>query len=94
MKFRIPTAKEFLQDRADARWLGGYDNVRPEDLIEFATLHVQAALKAVNEQVYLSTYSGEIKGRTALGSGNNGNHPIVEINKDSILNAYPLENIK
>jgi hypothetical protein len=47
-------------------------------MIEFAKLHVEKALKNASEDVELETY------------GNFGN----SVNKDSILNSYPLENIK
>jgi hypothetical protein len=49
-----------------------------EIMIEFTKIHVEAALKEASEDVELETY------------GNFGN----SVNKDSILNAYPLENIK
>jgi hypothetical protein len=71
-----------------------YQDVVPEDLIKFTQMHVQAALKEASKKVYLSTYSGENMGKSALGSGNNGVHPIVEINTNSILNSYPLSLIK
>lgn len=48
-------------------------------MIEFAKLHVEAALKAASENVIVNNYCGE--------GG-------VKINKYSILNAYPLTNIK
>ena len=50
-------------------------------MTEFAKLHVEAALKIASE-----------KGVTELRSEGNSDDQIV--NKDSILNAYPLENIK
>jgi hypothetical protein len=49
-----------------------------EIMIEFTKLHVEAALKEASEDVELETY------------GNFGN----SVNKDSILNSYPLEKIK
>lgn len=51
-------------------------------MIEFARLHVKAALKEASEKAS-TTYSEE----PLLGE-------VYNINKDSILNAYPLENIK
>jgi hypothetical protein len=45
----------------------------------FAKLHVQAALKAANENAIISYEATDME---------------PYINKDSILNAYPLENIK
>jgi hypothetical protein len=48
-------------------------------MIEFAKLHVEAALKAASEDAHTKDvpYTDD-----------------VEVDKDSILNAYPLENIK
>lgn len=46
-------------------------------MIEFAKLHVQAALKAASENVEID-----------------GNIPEDWINKNSIINAYPIDNIK
>lgn len=53
----------------------------PELAIKFAQLHVQAALKSASENVEIDDY--DIHKQYA---------PTVNI--DSILNAYPLENIK
>ena len=46
-------------------------------MIEFAKLHVQAALEEASENVEV-----------------NGNTPQKRIDRQSILNTYPLENIK
>ena len=59
----IPTAEDFLFDNFE----GGAIN--PNILIEFAKLHVEAAL---------------------IFDANVG----ADVNKKSILNAYPIENIK
>ena len=48
-------------------------------MIAFTKLHVEAALKAAAEQVEIENDWDNQKGN---------------ISKDSILNAYPLENIK
>jgi len=48
-------------------------------MIEFTKLHVEAALKAAAEQAEIENDWDNQKGN---------------ISKDSILNAYPLENIK
>ena len=56
----------------------GNFNNTTDMLIEFAKLHREAILKSVIENVELETY------------GNFGN----SINKDSILNAYPVTLIK
>lgn len=60
--------------------------------IEFAKLHVQAALKEASEKAIAQSTRSNISSRNNqlicihLGE--------VYINKDSILNAYPLGNIK
>lgn len=60
----------------------------------YAELHVTAALEAAAENVHLSSHrDGSNEGTGAL-QFNNGNCYHVHINKDSILNAYPLTNIK
>ena len=48
-------------------------------MIEFAKLHVEAALKEANRKVIVTYYYDE--------GG-------IRVNKDSILNAYPLNLIK
>ena len=74
---KIPTAEEFILDNYEVNY------ANPEILkvmIEFAKLHVEAALKEAEKETikYISK-------------------TIIELNmynKNSILNAYPLENIK
>lgn len=70
---KMPTAEEFLKSK------NYFDSDEYEDLIiEFAKLHVEAALKSASEK---ATYSGF-------------NFASIEIDEDSILNAYPLDWIK
>ena len=58
----------------------------PEEIIEafkkFAEYHVEKALKEASE-----------KGRIE-STGSFGGYVEFELNKESVLNAYPLENIK
>lgn len=57
----------------------------PETMIEFAKIHVEAALKSAAENAELDD----------IGSHNGEewiSHTIVD--KDSILKSYPLDNIK
>lgn len=76
---KIPTAKEYLG------WaiIGNIKNpVEELKLIGFAKLHVEAALKAASQNANAYNkpkFEGDI-------------NPVVDL--DSILNAYPLENIK
>ena len=61
-----------------------------EAMIEFAKLHVEAALKEASEKIKLTDEVCEVLICEALQ-----NHWFKEyIDKDSILNSYPLENIK
>lgn len=88
----IPTAKEFLSENFEG------NAINPQILIEFAKLHVQAALKSAykNSIMYKDLGEGEdgklccVLEKTFY---DNYDNPIL-ISADSILNAYPLENIK
>jgi hypothetical protein len=81
MENNIPTARQF------------YDNHISDDcvvmMIEFAKLHVEAALKEASEKVR------QIEDPYAY-TGNTGSEYPADyiVDKDSILNAYPLTNIK
>jgi len=89
----IPTAREFYDahDSDDAVVM----------MIEFAKLHVEAALKAASKKAELNLFiKGDYKGAkwTILKDGDLYN-PMEEsimskIEKESILNSYTLENIK
>ena len=68
----IPTAEEFLETDKD------WNRTTAQMMIEFAKLHVEAALEEANRKVIVTYYYDEG----------------IRVNKDSILNAYPLENIK
>jgi hypothetical protein len=76
----IPTAEEFLNLKGVPyregikNHLGNY--ISPNELIEFAKLHVEQALKAASE-------NAETKACWYTDHDE-------EVDKDSILNAYPL----
>lgn len=79
----IPTAEEFLNmldERQGTMWTEDNEEIC-KAFIEFAKLHVEAALKEASET--------KIPGYHGDGVYNRG-----EADKDSILNSYPLENIK
>lgn len=64
----------------------GDGNVILETMKEFTKLHVAAALEAVTEEVKVNEeYSYDIYDNSIL---------TAKIDKNSILNAYPLNNIK
>lgn len=77
----IPTAEEFFKEK-----YGSNDRIAIDNAIllskEFTKLHVEAALKEASEKAS-TIYSEE----PLLGE-------VYNIDKDSILNAYPLTNIK
>ena len=64
-------------------------------MIEFAKMHVQEALKQDSEKAY-----AQGKGSTLTTKRSNfyytyaGHIGKIEMNKESILNAYPLDSIK
>jgi len=71
---KIPTAEEFMYENLESMDQRDVEHI----MIEFAKLHVQAALEAASEHAeidMLEFYD-------------------FELNKQSIFNAYPLENIK
>ena len=84
---KIPTVKEYVErftgDDEDGylRW----DTVEYM-CKEFAKLHVEAALKAASEKVELSDLLHEFIEDSWEGG------PFID--KDTILNAYPTDNIK
>ena len=95
----IPTAEEFLID-----WTGVDNSTHPNEelrnnfiqsknqMIEFAKLHVQAALASVRENVALEAnchWEGVITGHAKFDESCD-----YWIQEDSILNAYPKEIIK
>jgi hypothetical protein len=73
---KIPTAEAFAKPHRKS--VLGYDVLTVDEAIEFAKLHVEAALKAAAENADLIDID-----RFAF-----------KIDKDTILNAYPLKNIK
>jgi len=76
----IPTAKEFVLNENDGYLAGDYSpNEVYHLMIEFAKLHVQAALQEASEKA--SVYADE-----------GGYSEFVDEN--SILNSYPESNIK
>lgn len=83
----IPTAEEFLKSKGlfndKSMRLQNIGLTSSEAMIEFARFHVEAALKAAAEDVWW-----DVNDDADLHNVN------ITINKDLILNAYPLTNIK
>lgn len=85
----IPTAEEFNNDMRYVTYS------LDEKLITFAQMHVEAALKVASEKAYArgkgSSLTTRDKNFFYTFAGHIGE---IEMNKDSILNSYPLTNIK
>jgi hypothetical protein len=81
---KIPTAEEFINSNLNPQRSGRIDIIEIEHsvriMIEFAKLHVEAALKAASENVKL-TYD-------------HYDDMAAYVDRNSILNAYPSDNIK
>ena len=88
---KIPTAEEFIASKLQqyARGIGNSgkdrETLEKERLIEFAKLHVEAALKEASENAIIGK-------KGAFGTYWNNTNMVLD--KDSILKAYPLTNIK
>jgi hypothetical protein len=90
---KIPTAEDFLQEHSKISHF--YDDKTNQmvcfsadvqkALIEFAKLHVEAALKA-------AATNGEIK--EELGNPYDTESKYYVVDEQSIIKAYPLTNIK
>ena len=80
---KIPTAEEFVANYKKQKYAKNEAPEFIENMIEFARLHVQAALEKASKEVKLEymTLSNDM-GYSYM------------INKNSILNAYPINNIK
>jgi hypothetical protein len=80
---KIPTANELFE-----QYHGFEADSSSRDIIslmvEFAKLHVEAALKAASDKASLTDFAYEFLQEGAYDA----------IDKDTILNAYPVENIK
>jgi len=75
---RIPTARELLNSYRK-RELGLFNSDITEMMVEFAKLHVEAALLSASERAQVIVNEG-----SSVGA----------VSKTSILNAYPLNEIK
>ena len=87
----IPTAEEFLNQRVyitqdDIEDVHDSVSAVTEAIIDFTKLHVEAALKAASDKALME--------EDWRWDGENENHVYTGIDKDSIINAYPLTNIK
>ena len=80
------TAEEFLNQKLGNIPIG----VLPKVLIEFAKLHVEAALKEASEKAEIC----ETWGNNDYESDDPVGYYTHHVDGSSILNSYPLDNIK
>lgn len=78
---KIPTAEEFAKTHHPMKTYP----VDYQMMIEFAKLHCEAQAKVISENVKTKEVDGGYQG---------GGTSITIVDKESILNAYPLTNIK
>ena len=83
MENKIPTAKDFGIDFEHTKdnWGDQFSDV----MIAFTKLHVTAALKAAAENV---------KTKEDIAIFAEGSYRTQVVDRESILNSYPLDNIK
>lgn len=81
MMEKIPTAKEFYSLEYQLLTFGRSMN-QHESMVTFAKLHVQAALKAA------AASAKAVERPNDYGTG------LIWVDKQSVIEAYPLENIK
>lgn len=87
------TAEDFLLDKRYGNGL--HDCELPDILIEFAKLHVEAALKEASEKAYARGKGSSLTTKSGSFFYTFGGHiGDIEMDKGSILNAYPLDLIK
>ena len=89
---KIPTAEEFLNQQQET--VSHFEFDIRDVMIEFAKLHVTAALKATSNNVEVTTVGDGSSSFSINGE------PLFSVNGSplfsttSIINSYPLENIK
>ena len=92
---KTPTAEEFLQQRDCIRNVEDfYNDVQPIDLIEFAKLHVEAALKEVFLNSEMRVSENDTNEYPSFTNNYDDGYVTITVSKDSILNSYPLDKIK
>jgi hypothetical protein len=87
MNNKIPTVEEILKNKEtyDEEYLTVSISDATEAMIEFAKLHCAAQLKAILENV---------KTKSDVAIFQEGQYTQTVMNKDSIINAYDLNQIK
>ena len=89
------TAKEFVLNENDGYLAGDYTpNEVYRIMIGFAKMHVEAALKAASESRCINMYEKTWFTQSLEPGTKILDRVNITVYKDSILNAYPLNDIK
>jgi len=93
---RVPTAEEFRKQTESRLKFGfTFSHYIEKMMIEFAKLHCKAQAEAILENAFLTHYDvKEDWMEEFLNIWTDRFEGIIGINRNSILNAYPLKNIK
>ena len=87
----ILTAEEFYQKAIDDRTIG---NDITDLMNAYAKMHVAVALKAASENALVSLAKDWIRKEETIHPNELIAPITIKVNKDSIINSYPLTNIK
>jgi hypothetical protein len=85
---KTPTAKEFMQGKAFS--IPSIEKM----MIEFAKLHVEAALKEVFLNSEMRVSENDTNEYPSFTNNYDDGYVTITVSKDSILNSYPLDKIK
>ncbi len=88
---KIPTAEEFYKQTTGC--VMNHRDIKIA-MIEFAKLHVEAALKEAYNNSEMRVSENDTNEIPSFTDNYDDGYVTITVSKDSILNAYPLKNIK
>ena len=92
----LKTAEEFLtiSDEFEVLETRKQEEVVTKTMIEFAKLHVEEALKEAYNNSEMRVSENDTNEIPSFTDNYDDGYVTITVSKDSILNAYPLENVK
>ena len=87
------TAEEFVKSNISCSDRPDFER-KCELVIKFAKLHVEAALKEAYNNSEMRVSENDTNEIPSFTDNYDDGYVTITVSKDSILNAYPLENIK
>ena len=93
---KIPTAEEFINENGGfLKYSSAQEFVECQSLmIEFAKLHVEVALEEAYNNSEMRVSENDTNEIPSFTDNYDDGYVTITVSKKSILNAYPLENIK